>query len=236
MTPELLAWVMEETWPPAARHAAGPFILRDGRGGGKRVSAATADANWTGADLAPAEAAMRDLGQPPLFLIRAGDEALDAALAAGGYAVVDPVVAYAAPVARLADPPPALSAFPHWPPLAATAAIWTEGGIGPARLAVMDRVAGARTAILARLDDRCAGAGFVAISGETAMIHALEVAPAFRRRGAARHILRAAACWAQDNGAATFSLVVTSANAPALALYASLGMEVVGQYHYRQKA
>jgi len=39
MTPEVLARVMEETWPPAARWRLGPFTLRDGAGGGKRVSA-----------------------------------------------------------------------------------------------------------------------------------------------------------------------------------------------------
>lgn len=236
MTPESLASVMEATWPPASSFRCGPFLIRDGQGGGKRVSAATAEAAWTPADIAAAESAMSDLAQPALFLIRQGDEALDTALAGRGYRVVDPVVAYAAPVAAFADPPPDLSTFTHWPPLAIAADIWAEGGIGAERRAVMARAAGPRTAILARLDDRCAGACFVAISGDVAMVHALEVAPAFRRRGAARHMLRAACAWAQENGATTLSLVVTSANAPARALYASLGMRLVGQYHYRQKA
>ena len=36
-------------------------------------------------------------------------------------------------------------------------------------------------------------------------------------------------------GATTFAVVVTEANAPARALYARLGMVVAGRYHYRLK-
>jgi len=63
----------------------------------------------------------------------------------------------------------------------------------------------------------------------------LEVVPNLRRQGTARNILRVAAVWAQDQGAKTLCLAVTKANANACALYASLGMVVVGTYHYRMK-
>ena len=46
--------------------------------------------------------------------------------------------------------------------------------------------------------------------------------------------MRAAAFWARDNGAHTVSVMCTDANGPANGLYASLGMEVVGKYHYRR--
>ena len=41
--PEEEAFVaaMEATWPAASRRQVGPFVIRDGQGGGKRVSAAT---------------------------------------------------------------------------------------------------------------------------------------------------------------------------------------------------
>jgi GNAT superfamily N-acetyltransferase len=231
MTPERLFEVMEATWPPARRWPLGPFLLRDGAGGGKRVSAASVAGDWTGADLAAAEAAMAE----PLFLIGPQDGALDAALAQRGYRVVDPVLAYAAPVAVVAgDGPQRMSAFAHWPPMEIARSLWAEGGIGPARLAVMARAAGPRTAVLGRTADRASGVAFVAMHGPIAMLHALEVSPAFRRQGSAHNILSAAARWAQDHGAETLSLVVTEANAPARALYASHGMSVVGQYHYRQ--
>lgn len=228
--------VLEATWPAAACARSGPWLIRDGQGGGKRVSAATAAADWVAGDIASAEAEMQALGQTPLFLLREGEQALDAALAARGYSVVDPVVIYAASCAAIGTPPPApLAAFAHWPPLAIAVDLWAAAGIGPARLAVMERVAGPKTAILGRIADRASGAAFVAVDHTCAMLHALEVAPTLRRQGGANNILRLAACWAQDHGAATLSLVVTQANAGARALYASLGMEVVGQYHYRQK-
>ena len=50
-----------------------------------------------------------------------------------------------------------------------------------------------------------------------------------------RPFCRAAGAWAQDNGAETLALLVTEANAGARALYASLSMGVVGQYHYRKR-
>jgi ribosomal protein S18 acetylase RimI-like enzyme len=222
---------MEATWPPAEARAEGPFLLRQGAGGGKRVSAATAEGAWDEGALVAAEAAMAE----PLFLIRPGDEALDTALAARGYAVVDPVLAYAAPVAALTGELPFLAGFPHWPPLEAARHLWAEGGIGPGRVAVMQRVTGPKAAVLARQNDRPAGVAFVACAGDEAMIHAIEVRPAMRRQGVGAHLLRAAANWAAAEGAARLSLAVTERNHAARALYSRAGMAVVGQYHYRAK-
>ena len=58
MDPQTLAEVMEATWPPAKRQPCGPFLLREGEGGGKRVSAATVEAPWLQDDLTRAEAEM----------------------------------------------------------------------------------------------------------------------------------------------------------------------------------
>ncbi len=236
MTPDALDQVMAATWPAARQQRVGPWLIRDGQGGGQRVSATTAEGDWTDEDIPEAESAMDLLGQGNLFLIRAQDGMLDQALQARGYRIKDPVLAYAAPAARLADPaPPGMAAFAHWPPLAICRHIWDEAGIGPARLAVMGRATGPKCAILARSQDRPTGVAFVAMHGTTAMLHALEVLPGSRRQGSAHNMLRAAGVWAQQNGAETLALVVTVANAPARALYASLKMEVVGDYHYRQR-
>lgn len=236
MIPDQLAQVTEATWPPARSFPQGPWLIREGQGGGQRVSAATAIGNWSEDDIPAAESAMRALGQSPLFVLRPTDAALDAALAARGYAHHDPVVAYAAPVADLAAAEPSfLTTFPHWPPLAVARKIWEQGGIGPARIAVMDRVTGPKTAILGRSGDRAAGIAFTAIHANIAMLHALETAPDQRRKGCAHNILRAAALWARDHGADTLALLVTERNTAARALYASLNMPVVGQYHYRKQ-
>lgn len=226
--------LMDATWPAAACHQVGPWTIRDGQGGGSRVSAATARLPVGADERLLAEQAMQDLGQTPLFMIRPGDDTLDAQLAAAGYVIKDPVIAYAAPVAKLAalDLPPK-TAFRAWPPLALQAEIWATGGIGPARLAIMDRALGPKTSFLGRLQDQGAGSAFVACQGPDAMLHALEVLPQFRRQGLGRHLLIAAARWAQEHAAQTLSLVVTRANPGANALYTSLGMGVVGQYHYR---
>jgi len=70
---ELYATV-EATWPPASTRSFGPWVIRDGGGGGgKRVSAATAQSDFDEQDIAQAEAAMADLNQPNLFMIREGD-------------------------------------------------------------------------------------------------------------------------------------------------------------------
>jgi ribosomal protein S18 acetylase RimI-like enzyme len=45
----------------------------------------------------------------------------------------------------------------------------------------------------------------------------------------------AAAAWALENGAETFSLIAITANEAACGLYRHLGMQDVGHYHYRKK-
>lgn len=235
MTDPAIAAALEATWPPAATRRLGPWLLREGEGGGKRVSATTLEGAFDPAAVADAEAEMGSAGARPLFQLGPDDGALDAALALRGYAVVDPVVIYAASLVDTSQPPPpAMTTFPHWPPLGIAVDLWEEGGIGPARLAVMQRVKGSKAAILARNSDRAAGVAFVAIHGRFAMLHALEVTPQLRRKGVARHLMQAAAQWASQMGATDLGLAVTAANAPARALYASFGLQGVGQYHYRQ--
>jgi GNAT superfamily N-acetyltransferase len=185
--------------------------------------------------LAAAEARMRDWGQAPLFRLVPGQDALDAALAARGYRHRDPTHLLTCPLAPLLEiEPPRLSCFDIWPPLAVMAEIWQAGGIGPDRIAVMARVAAPRTALLGRLGDRPSGTAYVAIAGTTAMVHALEVRDSARRAGLARRMMGHAARWADRQGATTMAVLVTEANAPALALYASLGMRRAGRYHYRK--
>ncbi len=233
--PDLHA-VAEATWPPAARVLEGPWILRTGRGGGKRVSAATARGPVTAADLPRAEAAMRARGQPPLFMVRAGEVALDALLAEHGYAVVDPVIVHAGAIAPLlADRPPLATTFAIWEPLAIQADIWAEGGIGPARLAVMQRAPQPKTALLARDGQSAAATAFAAIHADVVMVHAMHVRPAHRRRGMGRNLMLGAAHWAAARGAGHLAALCTRANSAAAALYASLGLAPVEHYHYRMR-
>ena len=69
------------TWPARRTRQEAGWEIRDGAGGGKRVSAVTLaqkelpDIDWI-------EATLTAQGQEHLFMIRDGDEALDASLAA----------------------------------------------------------------------------------------------------------------------------------------------------------
>jgi N-acetylglutamate synthase len=225
---------LDATWPPASRTRSGPFTLRQGEGGGKRVSAATLNGCFSAAALEAAETALLKRGDQPLFMIRAGDEALDRALADRGYNVVDPTVFYAAPVDAIAEKPRPSSLFDCWPPLALQKQIWRDAGIGPERLAVMARAPEPRAAFIARFRNRAAGVGFCALDGEVAMLHALEIEPSFRRQGVARYMVRGMADWARGRGAEWLALAVTERNLAARGLYTALGMAEAGGYHYRQ--
>ena len=229
--------VIDGTWPAAQMRQLGPVLLRHGAGGGQRVSAATALGSLTASDIMAAEAAMQEMDQPRLFQIRQhdNDRLLDAELAARGYVIVDPVNLYVAPVqALVAKRPPPVTTFCLWEPLAIQVDIWAKGGIGPARLAVMERAKGPKTAILGRLNDHPGGTAFVAIHNGVAMVHAVEVLPHQRKQGMASWFMHQAAIWAEQQGGQHLSVVCTTANIGANALYASLGMSLVGQYHYRK--
>ena len=59
LSPAVLAEVMEATWPAESRAALGPFTLRQGAGGGQRVSAATVEGAFTDSQLQAAIAELQ---------------------------------------------------------------------------------------------------------------------------------------------------------------------------------
>jgi GNAT superfamily N-acetyltransferase len=234
-----LAPVIAATWPPVSTRRVGPFTVPEGAGGGQRVSAARlSDPEATDAADGEIDAAMEalvDLNQAPLVMVLDHQTGLDARLAARGFVARDTTRALIIPTARLAAAPPPVTCFATWPPLAIQTEIWAAGGVGPARLAVMDRAQGPKMSFFGRINDRPAGTGFVAIHDGIAMLHALEILAAHRRKGLARIMMRAAADWALSEGAESFAALVTRENQPALGLYASLGFEPVGEYRYRSR-
>ncbi|MGH1412066.1 MAG: GNAT family N-acetyltransferase [Pelagimonas sp.] len=233
-TAERLFAAVDGTWPAAALVEAGPWLLREGRGGGKRVSAATTRAAWRPDDLSAAESAMRLMGQDPLFMIRGGDEALDQALETRGYDDVDPTNIRLAPIGRLTDRAlPPVTAFSVWEPLAVMHEIWDEGGLDPARLRIMDRCTAPKIGLFGRVSDRPAGSGFCAIHDGIALVHALEIRKDHRGKGLGAWMMRCAALWAERKGAHWIGALVTQANDHANGLYASLDLNTVGHYHYR---
>ncbi|WP_411889331.1 GNAT family N-acetyltransferase [Yoonia sp. SDW83-1] len=226
--------IIDGTWPSSAKQALGPWTVRLDDSGSSRVSAATAEGPATDHEIDLAAAAMMEAGQNPLFMIREGDEWLDAKLEEQGYVIKDPVNMYAAPIDLFAtDPVPPVTAFRVWPPLTIQTEIWEAGGIGAGRIAIMDRARPPKTTLLGRMNDKPAGTVYIGMAADCVMIHALEVGEGHRRQGLAKHLTRAAAFWGKEQGAAFLTLVAAQNNEPANTLYASLGMTVVGQYHYR---
>ncbi len=236
ISPDRLFEALALTWPPASVREQGPFLLRDGAGGGKRVSATSLHAN-TASDtqLEHVIETMRNGGNAPLFSLLPEQSELDHALEARGFEICDPTLIYVARAADLAPlAPPGIAVLPSDRPLAIQREVWRPDGIGPERLAVMERAKGPKAYLLARHTERPAGTAFVATDGEIAFLHALYVCQWARGMGIGRNLTTGAARWAAQSGANLLALAVTQANAPARAIYERLGLKAVTRYHYRR--
>ncbi len=227
--------VAEATWPTQTRLLEPPWVLRQSKGGGKRVTAASADGSVTQSDVNDAEERMIALGQKPLFSVLPDSET-DTILAQLGYEAVDETWLYQCPIGALADRDvPPVTAFPIWPPLQLARDIWADGGIGADRIAVMERAACEKTTILGRVNDRAGGVVYGGLHEGCIMVHALEILESQRRHGLARSLMIAAAKWGAAREATHIALLVTKANTAANALYTRLGMAPQQGYHYRIK-
>lgn len=231
-----LAEAFEATWPAAEYADAGGFRVGRGFGAGGRVSSARAAGDWAEGDIAAAAAIHRGWAQRPLFRALDDDQRLIAALEAQGYRRETPTAIFQITASALTDQPvQPVTAFAVWPPLAIQREIWSAGNISPARQAVMTRAPNPRAAILGRIEDRAAGAAFVAAHDGVAMIHAVEILPDWRRKGLAGWMLREAAFWAGAQGAGRLALAVSRSNTGAIALYRGLGFtEAAGYAYYGQ--
>lgn len=228
---------VDATWRPYSQTKIGPWTIREGRGGGKRVSAASTQNSVTQSHIEQAAEVMAGLGQTPLFMIQGEQDTLDGQLESAGYSIIDPVDILVAKSNDLAEYDQSeLDAIFTPEPIAILAEIWADGEIYKPRLDVMRRVSGTKTCILGRRADKPVGAAFAAIQNGIALVHAVEVKPSARRQGVALRMMRAAAWWAQQNGAEFFGCLTTSENTPAQTLYRKMGMEVASHYHYRIKA
>lgn len=227
--PARLLEALEATWPPAETRACDGWTIRRGEGGGKRVSAASG----FGA-VETAERAMAAWDQAPLVRSGPDQTKLEDLLDRTGYGIADPTVFCVAPAAALDDGADETAKLVRVStPLAVMERLWEAGGVGVARRRVMARAADPKIWLLARAGQRPAGVAFVAVDREIAFLHAMEVAPDYRRQGAGARLARGAARFAAEHGARWLALAVTEANAAARALYRSLGMVEAGGYHYR---
>lgn len=237
MTPSQVALfqAIDSTWPARAKYTKGIWTLREGKGAGQRVSAATTTSNACKEDVTQAASSMKEMGQNPLFMVRGEQTELDQLLAGLGYQAVDPVDVLMMRSADLAEyKKSALQVIFTQEPLAILAEIWRGGGIDAPRLEVMCRAPDPKTCLFSRYDNHPAGAGFLGCHNNIAMVHAVEILERARRKGVAEAMMRGAAWWALQQGIEWFACLATSENLPAQRLYRKMGMEVVTQYHYRK--
>lgn len=216
---------LEATWPPQRKWRQGDWWLREGAGGGQRVSAASPAGPRALAELDRILAGMQD----PLFQLGAEDGPIDLALAARGFVWHDPVVIMATDPQGIAGQPAPCG----WPAPPEVQALWAKGKIGAARLAVMDRVQGPKAALWLEHQGQPMAVGFCGIAQDFAGVHAVFVDPACRGQGLGRQLMQGIAQWAVAQGAQQMALAVTLANSAARRLYTRLGMDEIGTSHYR---
>lgn len=230
---------------PAPRIAFdGPFVVRAFEGGTGRANAASSIDPAPDAGLAERIARIEALyaarGLPPRFRATPLDPpGLGALLAARGYVGKDETVILLAPIGAIAAPDPAATALPapdaDWMAVTATAEHQTparrrEKEATPALLMVPGawitlHEGGAAAAVIS-----------VVAAGAVAGFFDLAVPPTHRRRGLAARAVRAAAHWAQAQGATWLFCQVAAANAASLALNTGLGMTAAYRYRYFVRA
>ena len=215
---------IDQTWPASAYVRRDGWLLRDGRGGGKRVSAASRLER--DATLDSALDWFDGRNETPLFMIGPKDADLDQSLGQQGYSIVDPTDLLSIDPNQIAEETEVL--FQNSVSVEARQ-IWEQGGIGQARIDVMERAKGPK--FYMELPKKAVG--FFAVSDAIAMVHALEVSKHARRQGCGAMLMKAAAFQAKELGAGELVVLTVKANQPAQSLYRNFGFRGVSQYHYR---
>lgn len=166
--------------------------------------------------------------------------ALDAELAARGWQTERAALVLTGGVGT------ALDLLPERPDLPAVArapdppADWLESfrryrGLDALPPETIATLTGSRLAVFASYveDGLTVAIGRGAVDEDWLGVTALDVRPERRRRGVARHVLRALLRWAAGHGATRLYLQVGAGNEPALALYGALAVTEHHRYHYR---
>ena len=222
------------TWPAEKFLELRKWKLRKSIKGGKRVSAATAIGKSDIRDIQFVENTLAEWCQEKLFMIKAGENSLDEALKKRGYYIVDPTNIWSISSEALSmQKIPPVTAFSIFPPLAIQRELWIANDIDASKIEIMDRVKTPKTTIFGRIDAKPAASAFVAIANKMAMVHALIVDHKCQRQGMGKFVMQKVGDWADQLGAKSVVVLCTKKNQSANNFYKSLGMRVIGEYHYR---
>lgn len=247
MEPTELAWRVEaacmNAWPAPRQLLLDGWLLRAAGGGIRRTNSVNPLRSCRGnprAVLSTAEAVYAALGQPAIFRVPSLVGGMDAVLAAAGY------TAEGHTLTLFADLGPAQPSQQGAAVLTADSGeAWLSararlGGVDPQeqrRFATMLESILLPKAFAAVSDDgEIAALAYAVVCDCLAVIEAVITDPAKRRRGFARQVVGRLLDWARESGAEGACLQVVADNAPALALYRSLGFgRELYRYHYRRK-
>lgn len=226
--------VIDQTWPAEEFHDLSNWKLRKSLNGGKRVSAATSIETPDISDIEFAEDKMTSWRQEKLFMISPDQNNLDKALKNRGYRFIDPtnIWSISSKTLSLQQVPP-VTAFSIYPPLAIQRELWMANGIDSSRMEIMGRVKTPKTTIFGRINAKPAASSFAAVAHKIAMVHALIVDRKCHRQGMGKFVMQKAGDWAYQMGAKNVVALCTKENQSANCFYKSLGMHLIGGYHYR---
>lgn len=196
--------------------------------------------------IAAVERLYAERGLAPRFQITPAAQPanLDDLLAQTGYERISPTFVQLASIADIMQYTTPLRLLPHlliegseefdddWFHLYVTAEEVDEHA-ATMRAAILRKIVPPRLFVQATIDGAPAAVGLGVVDDGWLGVFCMSTLPDFRRRGAARAILRTLAIWAQMNDATRVYLQVTQPNTTAQALYMNAGFTTVYPYHYR---
>jgi len=247
-----LETIAANAWPAAEVELCGGWRLRSTQGVTRRANSVWPNqddgALALDAKLAQVEAFYAARGLPAIYQICDAMQPaqLDEVLAARGYAHEAPTFVQTAPLPTLLERLPSLRHYPtfevevseafdgQWFDLYCVAEEVSEQAT-PVRQAILERIAPVHGFVTLYAAGRPAAVGMGVVEAGWLGIFSMATLPAYRRRGAARAILRTLAVWAQLYDARHAYLQVMAHNDAAQTLYAGAGFVTAYRYHYRVK-
>ncbi len=246
-----LAWARRleppslQTWPARETSQLSGWLLRFTGGLSHRVNS-VATLEFHGHDLTAAvdaaERAYRARGLPPMFQVTAATrpEGLAQLLSARGYVCVTPTLVCVAGVdivrarcAQAADAQLLMQANTGFDTLVISGS--PSQADGRERLEILSRIAVPHVRITIAAQGKPVACGTGALALGRVGINLMRTDPDCRRRGHAKHVLRAIADWSRAQGASEIFLSVEEANSAARRLYESIGFARAYAYRYYRK-
>ncbi|GIK73397.1 MAG: putative N-acetyltransferase YobR [Chloroflexota bacterium] len=248
----MLETLAANAWPAAEVEACDGWQLRSTQGVTRRANSVWPNRNDGAlaieAKLAHVEAFYAARNRPAIYQICDAMQPaqLDALLAAHGYTFEAPTFVQTVSLATLLERLPSLRHYPAFEVEVSEEfdAQWfsfycqfeeVNPMAAPVRRAILERIAPTHGFVTLYAEGTPAAVGLGVVEAGWVGVFNMATLPSFRRRGAARAILRTLAVWAQLYDARYAYLQVMADNFPAQQLYAGAGFTTAYRYHYRIK-